>query len=74
MLSRLQLASANRVFALTSHDGTQRQKSETGIIENAYYMLNNGCRCDKFVISSFTGILRTFYKPTLCPKYCTSAR
>ena len=62
LLSRLQLASANRVAALTSRDGIlwvqgipdvkKRYQEST---ENAYYRLNKGCRRDKFV----TDVLRT---------------
>ena len=65
-LSRLQLASANRVAALTSRDGIlwvqgipDVKKRYRESIENAYYRLNKGCRRDKFVIRSVTDVIRT---------------
>ena len=65
-LSRLQLASANRVAALTSHDGIlwvqgipDVKKWYRESIENAYFRLNKGCLRDKFVIRSVTDVLRT---------------
>ena len=65
-LSRLQLASANRVAALTSRGGIlwvqgipDVKKRYRESIENAYYRLNKGCRRDKFVIRSVTDVLRT---------------
>ena len=66
VLSRLQLASANRVAALTSHDGIlwvqgvpDVKKRYRESIENAYYRLYKGCRRDKFVIRSVADVLRT---------------
>ena len=65
-LSRLQLASANRVTALTSRDGIlwvqgipDVKKWYRESIENSYYRLNKGCRHDKFVIRFITDVLRT---------------
>ena len=65
-LSRLQLASANRVAALTSSDSILRVQGIPNVknrqresIESAYYWLNKGCWRDKFVIRSVTDILRT---------------
>ena len=64
-LSRLQLASANRVAALTSHEGILWVKGIPDVkkryresIENAYYRLSKGFRRD-FVIRSVTDVLRT---------------
>ena len=65
-LSRLQIASTNRVAVLTSCDGIlwvqgipNVKKRQRESIEIAYYRLNKGCRRDKFVIRSVTDVLRT---------------
>ena len=66
ILSRLQLASANRVASLTSGDGILWIQGIPNVknryrksIENAYYRLTKGCRRDKFVIRSVTDVLHT---------------
>ena len=60
------VASANHVEALTSRDSilwakgmANIKKSVTESNENAYYWLNKGCQCDKFIIRSVTDVLRS---------------